>query len=251
VACELSRTAWGKTEALPGARTATPLRFTGQYEDEETGLHYNHFRYYDPETGRYISPDPIGLEGGTNLFRYVDDPSTTADPFGLSPACRCVIITNNGPADRQIPGTNLFAWKRDSNTGAAPSPQVMDKIPNKPSDSTPGQQRGQCAEPRAITDYQSWLAKQPNPDNQTMDQRTQAGVQSITPMNMEEKRGGNNKVVSEQGSLKAPCGFCGPMLGNMGLGDKVMSPEAAAANAGLTTKKGRMTSEGKEVFSVE
>jgi RHS repeat-associated protein len=43
----------------------------GQYYDPETGLHYNYFRYYNPQTGRYITPDPIGLEGGINLFAYV------------------------------------------------------------------------------------------------------------------------------------------------------------------------------------
>ncbi|MBI5694877.1 MAG: RHS domain-containing protein [Nitrospirae bacterium] len=49
------------------------LRFPGQYFDAETGLHYNFHRYYDPETGRYISSDPIGLWGGVNLFEYADN----------------------------------------------------------------------------------------------------------------------------------------------------------------------------------
>ncbi|BBA36805.1 core protein [Methylocaldum marinum] len=48
--------------------TDCPLRYPGQYADDETGLHYNTFRYYDPEIGRFISQNPIGLEGGLNLY---------------------------------------------------------------------------------------------------------------------------------------------------------------------------------------
>jgi Rhs family protein len=63
------------------------LRFPGQYYDQETGLHYNWFRYYDPETGRYVGADPIGLDGGINLYTYVvDDPVNWIDPYGLQAA---------------------------------------------------------------------------------------------------------------------------------------------------------------------
>ena len=63
--------------------TSNPWRYQGQYEDEETGLYYNRQRYYDPELGRYISEDPIGLLGGTALFGYVHDPLMWVDPEGL------------------------------------------------------------------------------------------------------------------------------------------------------------------------
>jgi RHS repeat-associated protein len=66
------------------ARTACPWRWPGQYEDEETGLYYNRFRYYDPRAGRYISQDPIGLYGGTALYAYVHDPLAWIDVFGLN-----------------------------------------------------------------------------------------------------------------------------------------------------------------------
>ena len=60
------------------------LRFQGQYLDRETGLHYNTFRYYDADIGRFISPDPIGLEGGINLGSYSPNPISWIDPWGLS-----------------------------------------------------------------------------------------------------------------------------------------------------------------------
>jgi len=62
------------------------LRFPGQYYDSETGLHYNYYRYYDPRTGRYVTADPIGLNGGINVYAYVNnDPINYSDPSGLRP----------------------------------------------------------------------------------------------------------------------------------------------------------------------
>ncbi|WP_328457045.1 RHS repeat-associated core domain-containing protein [Amycolatopsis sp. NBC_00438] len=84
---EAGQLAWHSTQSLWGVGTAsaspTPLRFPGQYFDAETGLHYNVNRYYEPETGRYISPDPIGLGGGTNPHAYVRNPTGWLDPVGL------------------------------------------------------------------------------------------------------------------------------------------------------------------------
>lgn len=60
------------------------LRFQGQYLDREIGLHYNTFRFYDPDIGRFITPDPIGLAGGDNLYSYAPNPIVWIDPWGLS-----------------------------------------------------------------------------------------------------------------------------------------------------------------------
>ncbi|HAE8645157.1 TPA_asm: RHS repeat protein, partial [Salmonella enterica subsp. enterica serovar Typhimurium] len=67
-----------------GAYFHQPLRLPGQYFDDETGLHYNLFRYYAPECGRFVSQDPIGLRGGLNLYQYAPNPLKYIDPLGLT-----------------------------------------------------------------------------------------------------------------------------------------------------------------------
>jgi RHS repeat-associated protein len=78
-------TAWGTTAVASNATAHTPLRYAGQYADPETGFHYNYLRHYDPETARYVSPDPLGLLPAPNPIAYVTDPLTTSDPLGLAP----------------------------------------------------------------------------------------------------------------------------------------------------------------------
>ncbi|GDC83026.1 type IV secretion protein Rhs [Escherichia coli] len=60
-----------------------PYRMPGQQYDKESGLYYNRHRYYDPLQGRYITPDPIGLRGGWNMYQYPLNPIQVIDPMGL------------------------------------------------------------------------------------------------------------------------------------------------------------------------
>jgi RHS repeat-associated protein len=76
-------TAWGRLRRTRGEGFTNPLRFPGQWHDSETGLHYNRYRYYDPATGRYLTPDPIGMWGGLKPYAYASDPVDFADPTGL------------------------------------------------------------------------------------------------------------------------------------------------------------------------
>lgn len=62
-----------------------PFHFLGQYVDEETGLHYSRFRYYSPITGRFLTPDPMGLTKVLNLYKYPNNPMNWVDPLGLEP----------------------------------------------------------------------------------------------------------------------------------------------------------------------
>jgi RHS repeat-associated protein len=79
--------AWHESFGMAHITRATienPLRFPGQYFDEETGLCFNRSRYYSPELGRYVSEDPIGLLGGHNLYLYCgNDPINRSDPRGF------------------------------------------------------------------------------------------------------------------------------------------------------------------------
>jgi len=76
--------AYGNVLKLDIAEITNPLRFQGQYYDKESGLHYNRHRYYNPNTGRYLTPDPIKLAGGLNSYQYVPNPTGWVDPLGLS-----------------------------------------------------------------------------------------------------------------------------------------------------------------------
>ncbi|RZI32750.1 RHS repeat-associated core domain-containing protein [Pseudomonas orientalis] len=78
---------WGNTireTREPSYIEEQNLRFQGQYLDRETGLHFNTFRFYDPDIGRFTTPDPIGLLGGLNLYAYGPNPINWIDPLGLS-----------------------------------------------------------------------------------------------------------------------------------------------------------------------
>lgn len=79
--CDLD--SYGRVRGFTGKLTDCPFRYQGQYEDEETGLYYNRFRYYSPNMGGYISQDPIKLNGGFALYSYVKCSNSQLDLLGL------------------------------------------------------------------------------------------------------------------------------------------------------------------------
>ncbi|HEY8896456.1 MAG TPA: RHS repeat-associated core domain-containing protein, partial [Niastella sp.] len=81
---------YGRTRMIDGNKNFIPFRYQGQYEDEETGLYYNRFRYYNPEEGLYISADPVSVTGGLNIYAYVHDTNNWVDIFGLKECARRV-----------------------------------------------------------------------------------------------------------------------------------------------------------------
>lgn len=91
IAWHTRTTLWGTTTWAADSTAYTPLRFPGQYFDPESGLHYNHHRYYDPDSARYLTPDPLGLAPAPNPATYVHNPHTWTDLHGLAPKCLNVL----------------------------------------------------------------------------------------------------------------------------------------------------------------
>ncbi|WP_259740100.1 RHS repeat-associated core domain-containing protein [Pseudomonas brassicacearum] len=99
-----------------------PIRFQGQYHDHETALHYNRYRYYDPQVGRFISKDPISYDGGLNLYQYVPNPMGWVDPLGLARIYKDApyhgtsdnAVKSRAPTDGQIALNNSVQVKETS-----------------------------------------------------------------------------------------------------------------------------------------
>ncbi|APR88058.1 Putative Rhs-family protein [Minicystis rosea] len=199
VACELLRSPWGAATFAPGHATTTSLRFRGQYADEETELSYNRYRYYDPAIGRYISTDPIELEGGLNLFAYAGNcPTSSIDVEGLT---NIFSVIKNGEGEVVQTGFN-----KGPNTGPTAGPFNTGKP---------------CAEVDAL----NGLAKQMGPGTTTADVRnkfTKEGYKMETyvlPDNVTEPE--KKKIAGdamEKGKIPksaegvCPCGTCGAMI---------------------------------------
>lgn len=116
-------TLWGDGDRTDDAKTdsgasppSCPIRFQGQWHDSESGLHYNGFRYYDPSSSQYISPDPIGLAGGARPQGYVHDPNSFIDPAGL-----------NGCGGRTEPQHSTPYQPLDKNARQ----EILDRIDNR------------------------------------------------------------------------------------------------------------------------
>ncbi|MGN6084207.1 RHS repeat domain-containing protein, partial [Trinickia sp.] len=132
VVWEASYKAWGETQKVierasqaAGMTPRNPIRFQGQQLDEESGLHYNRHRYYDPAMGRFISMDPIGLTGGLNLYQYAPNPAQWVDPLGLT-CCPCegkAIIRHYAVQGSR---TGHYTVEVESNTASAHTHQTED-----------------------------------------------------------------------------------------------------------------------------
>jgi RHS repeat-associated protein len=136
VAWHLQATLWGKVLSGPG-RAYTPLRFPGQYHDAETGLHYNVNRYYDPEVGRYLSHDPLGLAPAPDSLAYVGNPTALIDPLGLAPTV--TPCAKKAKATAKASTSGGVSKSKKQLLGPTPGPSKKPATPRgKPSDGTYG-----------------------------------------------------------------------------------------------------------------
>jgi RHS repeat-associated protein len=149
--------AWGQareviSEAARKAGIANPIRFQGQYWDEETGLHYNRYRYYDPFTGRYLARDPIGFAGGVNFYQYPSNPTEWTDPLGL--ARQKGITPNNKGTRTTVEGGQLpepaVGYSERAGGGGASHPVVKDLYKDVPLQDR-SETHGFCGEPDALS----------------------------------------------------------------------------------------------------
>ncbi|XXT18549.1 RHS repeat-associated core domain-containing protein [Sorangium sp. So ce429] len=188
IGCELARDPWGSATVVEGAQTSTPLRFRGQYADEETGLSYNRHRYYDPALGRYISADPLGIEGGLNVFAYAANcPTSAVDVEGLMYS---VIKDRAG---------NIVADGHNQNTGR-PLPASHSAVPDgKP-----------CAERSALTN----LAHRLGPGATKADIAKLFQEEGYT---LETYEGNADNYKRGKRVAANPCPVCKAMLKEMGI----------------------------------
>ena len=97
-----SYTAWGQIARMHVGYVDNPIRLQGQYEDGETGLYYNRFRYYCSNTSQFVSQDPLGLEAGVGLYTLAPNTNSWIDPLGLTCQARLrgrtVEVLRSGPS---------------------------------------------------------------------------------------------------------------------------------------------------------
>jgi RHS repeat-associated protein len=200
-------TAFGAPER-PTPAGGTVARFAGHWLDEDTGLFYNRHRYYDPQIGRYVSPEPLGLAGGLSAYTYADQsPYELVDPNGLLG----MNATASGPAGSFTRGS--ASTEGVPSSSVALHPVVVNALSttshhNIPFSSDPRSPRA-CAEPRAVSDYLHAYEQQ---HGVALDPNTEEGRGHIHNALSEMHVGANQ---ADNGHPRAPCRNCSQFFANL------------------------------------
>jgi RHS repeat-associated protein len=216
-------TVWGAVKEERGART--PWRFPGQYFDEETGLCQNRHRFYDPEVGLYITPDPLGLGGQLAAYEYADSrPLRLVDPDGMGGKMASTVEAGG----EEYPGTSGVKYQPNG------QPQKLHPVveqalpqtdPNGKNPSSGSAKPGECAEPQALSkylyDYEKKTGKKLDPNDKEEVQKALNGITKVTAN------------VKKTGEARSPCPNCSQMFAN--LMDKYGAPDPSVIQPGATT----------------
>ncbi|WP_438043737.1 RHS repeat-associated core domain-containing protein [Sorangium sp. So ce128] len=277
VACELDRTVWGAARPREGARTETPLRFLGQYYDDETGLAYNRYRYYDPAVGRYISVDPVGLLGGQNGFSYAGNrPTKMVDPTGLMFASIIRREDADGNQLKSIEGksstvqgdNDLDPALKDAVVNARDKFADPNKLPGDPRNvdadgrakPKASSKAGRCAEIDALNqqaqDIRGRLSKK---EGWAKMSEAEQNARVRNELREEYRRGARIEAYNRQNkgkrSPEKPCPFCAQVFRELGIHPVNIDadpnkdvPDAVKQAAGLTAGKagGGVMHDGKK-----
>ncbi|WP_437602912.1 RHS repeat-associated core domain-containing protein [Sorangium sp. So ce590] len=221
---------WGALDTPPFGPAPTPWRYPGQYHDDETGLAYNRYRFYDAAVGLYLSPDPLGIAGGLNAFEYArGQPFRVVDPEGLTP----VLCTVSGHGVR---GRGASAAGRSSDpalhpvvVAAMPPPVDLRGEPFYPAERRSPET---CAEPGALSEYiRNWERQNNNgrpldPNNPRDRRRIQRCLGDITSIQAQHP----------DGTARAPCPNCSQLLQN--LRDRWGAPRERVVQPGASSETG-------------
>ena len=107
-------TGWGrlKEETKVTDSAYQPFRLQNQYADPETGLHYNFFRYYESDAGRFVNQDPIGSKGGENFYQFSTNIQNMIDPWGLNAGSVAKGVLSVIAIDIMTPNPSDAAWPK-------------------------------------------------------------------------------------------------------------------------------------------
>ncbi len=232
---------WG-VATFDGTAT-TPLRFLGQYFDEDTGLSYNRYRFYDPVLGLYLNADPGGLAGGTGAFEYArSQPLRHVDPLGLDPVATTVASSDGSinqtgystqhPDSSSPNGIHPVIWNALPDRGAVYNPPGPEGIGGVGQSYPAGRPPSKCGEPQALSNYMSdWEqqhngGQQLNPNDPRDREKIQQCLGSV----------GSISSQHDNGTPRAPCPNCSQLLAN--LQARYGAPASSAIQPGYANSEG-------------
>ncbi|MGK3992596.1 RHS repeat-associated core domain-containing protein [Sorangium sp. So ce1024] len=219
VLVEIEMDAWGKVGDT--SRAATSFRFPGQYEDEETGLFYNRYRYYDPELGRYISPDPIRLQGSLHAYTYAGNrPDSAIDPDGLQ---TIVTITRRDGSTVERSQGQEQPYHVAVDRALSPCTAHTAGAPRlQPETDTSAERGGRrpsaCAEPAALSaHFRDWEDRNcpPRGSRAPIHPDTEEGRRSLSDALGEIREENGIAARDQNGREMAPCANCSQTIPNL------------------------------------